>query len=126
MSLDRPAAARLLLRRAAPPAPDGTIVDVTVDSAGWEFTEIAVFRLRPGQSVAREADDRERLVLVLEGHAAVTAGDLRLRHASARATSVFDGPPAPGVLVAPGRPVELVAETDASSSSPRRPADPCG
>ena len=34
MSLDRPAAARLLLRRAAPPAPDGTIVDVTVDSAG--------------------------------------------------------------------------------------------
>ena len=54
MSLDRPAAARLLLRRAAPPAPDGTIVDVTVDSAGWEFADIAVLRLRPGQSVARD------------------------------------------------------------------------
>ncbi len=112
MSLDRPAAARLLLRRAAPPAPDGTIVDVTVDSAGWEFADIAVFRLRPGQSVAREADDRERLVLVLEGHAIVRAGDLDFGTLGTR-ESVFDGPPAPGVLVAPGRPCDLVAETDA-------------
>jgi 5-deoxy-glucuronate isomerase len=112
MSLDRSGAARGLLRRAAPPTPDGTIVAVSVTSAGWEFVDIAVHRLRPGQPLSRDADDRERLVLVLEGRAGVRAGDLDVGTLGTRA-SVFDGPPAPGVLVAPGRPVDVVAETDA-------------
>ena len=92
MSLDRPGAARQLLRRAAPPAPDGAIVDVSVGSAGWEFVDLAVHRLRPHQPLSREADDRERLVLVLEGQAAMRAGDLDFGTLGTRA-SVFDGPP---------------------------------
>ena len=80
MSLDRPAAARHLLRRAAPPAPDGAIVDVTVASAGWEYPDFGAYRLRPGRPVAREADDRERLVLVLEGRAGGPRRGPRLRH----------------------------------------------
>jgi 5-deoxy-glucuronate isomerase len=112
MSVDPGGAARALLRRAAPPAPDGTIVDISVESAGWEFVDIAVLRLRPGQPVAREADDRERLVLVLEGRAAVRAGDLDFGTLGTRA-SVFDGPPPPVVLVAPGRSVDVIAESDA-------------
>ena len=42
-------------------------------------------------------------MLVLEGHARCAAGDLDFGTLGTRA-SVFDGPPAPGVLVAPGRP----------------------
>ena len=112
MSLDRPGAARQLLRRAVPPAPDGAIVDVTVASAGWEFVDLGVYRLRPGQTLAREADDRERLLLVLEGRAPVRAGDLDFGSLGTRA-SVFDGPPPPTILVEPGRPVDVAAETDA-------------
>ena len=63
MSVDRPGAARPLLRRAAQPALDGTIIDISAASAGWDFVDIAAYRLLPGQGVRRPADDRERLVL---------------------------------------------------------------
>src|SRR5215510_12193768 len=98
MSLDRPGAARRLLRRAVPPGPDGTIVEVTVESAGWEFVDVAAVRLGAAQRLVRDADDRERLVLVLEGRASVRAGDLVFGELGTRA-SVFDGPPPPVVLV---------------------------
>src|SRR5258706_16407345 len=75
MSSDRPRAARRLLHRAAPPPPDGTIVDVDAAAAGWEYIDVTAYRLRPGQRVQRAADDRERLVLVLEGRATVRLGD---------------------------------------------------
>jgi 5-deoxy-glucuronate isomerase len=112
MSVVRRGAARPLLRRAAPPASDGTIVDVSVASAGWDFVDVAAYRLRPDQAVRRAADDRERLVLVLEGDATVSSGDLDFGTLGTR-SSVFDGPAPPVVLIAPGRPVDLVAVTPA-------------
>src|SRR5450759_4666909 len=101
-----------LHRRAAKPGPDGAIVAVDAASAGWSYLDFAAYRLRPGQPASRPADDRERLVLVLEGRAAVRAGDHDFGVVGSRET-VFDGPPPPVVLVAPGLPVEVVAETDA-------------
>jgi 5-deoxy-glucuronate isomerase len=110
MSSDRPRAARRLLHRAAPPSPDGTIVDVDAVSAGWEYIDVAAYRLRPGQRVTRTADDRERLVLVLEGAATVRVGSDDLGVLGSRA-SVFDGPPPPVVLVAPRTTIDVVAQT---------------
>ena len=112
MSLDRPGAARRLLRRAAAPDPDGLVVGVDPASAGWDYTTCHVYRLRPGQAVNRAADDQERLVLVLEGRAAVRAGDHDFGVVGSR-TTVFDGPPCPVILLEPGLPVEIVAESDA-------------
>lgn len=112
MRTDPLAAARPLLRRAAAPDPDGLIVAVDPRSAGWEYAELAVYRLRAGQRVVRAADDRERLVLVLEGHASVQAGEHEFGVVGSRET-VFDGPPAPVILVAPGQPFELTAVTTA-------------
>jgi 5-deoxy-glucuronate isomerase len=106
------AAARPLLRRAAAPNADGLIVAVDPESAGWDYTDLAVYRLQPGQCVAREADGRERLVLVLEGRADVRAGDRGFGVVGSR-TSVFDGPPPPVILVAGDRPVVVTATTDA-------------
>src|SRR5450759_4195278 len=91
MSTDRPAASRGLLHRAAAPGPDGLVVGIDPHTAGWDFTTCHVYRLRPGQSVSRAADDQERLVLVLEGRAAVRAGDHDFGMVGSRAT-VFDGP----------------------------------
>lgn len=105
-------APRDLLRRPSGPDADGRLVGVDPASAGWDYTTFDVYTLRPGQAVARAADDQERLVLVLEGHARVRAGDADFGVVGSR-TSVFDGPPPPVVLVEPGRAVEVVAESAA-------------
>ena len=112
MSTDLPGATRGLLHRAAAPGPDGLIVGIDPQSAGWDYTSCHAYRLRPGQSVDRAADDQERLVLVLEGRAAVGAGDHDFGVVGSR-TTVFDGPPCPVILLEPGLPVAIVAETDA-------------
>ena len=122
--IERPAAARHLLRRAAAPGPDGLIVAVDPASAGWEYLDFAAYRLGAGQRVAQVADNRERLVLVLEGRATVRSGD-RDFGTSARARRVFDGPPPPVILVERRSDRSmLVAATDALvaiAASARRP-----
>jgi len=117
------AAARPLLRRAAAPATDGHIGGVAAPAPGWAFISFDAYRLPPGMVVTRVADDRERLVLVLEGHATVCAGDQDLGVIGSRAT-VFDGPAPPVVLVEPGRSVEVVAETSALVAVAAAPGGP--
>ena len=120
---DRSAAARHLLRRAAAPGPDGLVCGVDPRSAGWDWTTFHVYRLEPGQRVTRAADEMERLILVLEGHAAITAGDRDLGVQGSR-DSVFDGPPPPVVLVEPGLGVEIVATTTALVGIAAAPGGP--
>ncbi len=111
-SPDRSAAARHLLRRAAAPGPDGQVCGIDPASAGWDWTTFHVYRLSPGMRVTRAADGNERLLLVLEGHAAITVGERDLGVQGSR-ESVFDGPPPPIVLVEPGLALEITATTDA-------------
>jgi len=101
-----------LLRRAARPDSDGVISHVDPASAGWDWVTATVHRLIPGQVVTRAADHQERLVLVLEGSASVSAGTLVLDRIGSR-QSVFDGPAAPVVLVAPGDAIRVEALADA-------------
>ena len=105
-------AALPLLRRASLPSTDGVIVEVAAPSGGWEYIDMGAYRLRAGQRVQRAADDRERLVLVLEGRAAVCVGSNDYGVIGSRET-VFDGPPPPVVLVAAGQPMDVVADTGA-------------
>jgi 5-deoxy-glucuronate isomerase len=123
MNDTRPAAARSLLHRSAAPRPDGRVVAVDRASAGWDFAELAVYRLQAGQRVGRPADGSERLVLVLEGGAAVRAGDHDFGRVGSRQT-VFDGPPPPVILVAPDEPVELTAATAALVAIASAPGGP--
>ncbi len=112
MSIERPGTARQLLRRAVVPGPDGLVNSVDPASAGWTYLDAAVHRLLPGARLDRDADACEKLVLVLEGRASVRAGDRDFGMVGSRA-SVFDGPPAPVILVEPGLAVQVVAETAA-------------
>jgi 5-deoxy-glucuronate isomerase len=109
---DTAEAARSLLHRAASGAPDGLVSAIDPATAGWEYLAVSTYVLQPGQSVRRAANDQERLVLQLEGRGRVTVGERDLGSIGSR-SSVFDGPPAPVVLVAPEESVELVAETAA-------------
>ena len=110
--IEHPAAARHLLRRAAAPDAAGRTVSVDAASAGWEYLDFSAHRLAAGDRIAHAADDRERLVLVLEGRAAVSSGERDFGTIGSR-TSVFDGPPPPVILLAPDRPFEVVAATGA-------------
>ena len=112
MSQEPAASANRLLRHSAAPGNDGAIVRIDPDSAGWEYLGFAAHRLAPGQCASRSADDQERLVLVLEGRASVQLGDRDLGVVGSR-TTVFDGPPPPVILAAPGQPALVEAETDA-------------
>ena len=109
---DRSAAARHLLRRAAVPGPDGLVQGMDPAAAGWDWTSFHAYELQPGQQVTRDADGQERLILVLEGYATVTAGENDFGSVGSR-DSVFDGPPPPVILLAPGLPVEVTATTRA-------------
>ncbi len=116
-------AARRLLRRAADAGPDGLVCGIDPASAGWDYVSFHVYRLAPGQVVTREPDDQERLVLLLEGYARVQAGDRDFGVAGSRMT-VFDGPPAPVVLVAPGQEILVTADTEALVGIAAAPGGP--
>jgi len=111
-----------LHRVAGPPAPeDGAIVRIAPPFGTWRYVEFAVHRLEPGARVRRSAGPHEVLVLVLEGRASVRAGTRSFGSLGSR-TSVFDGPPPPVVLVAPGTEVELIADTPALVALAAAPA----
>jgi 5-deoxy-glucuronate isomerase len=117
------ASAPHLLRRATAPDASGLVCGIDPASAGWEWVTFHAYRLEPGQPVERRADDQERLVLLLEGHARVLAGDRDFGVVGSRA-SVFEGTPAPVVLVEPGRPVSVVADTAALVAIAAAPGGP--
>jgi 5-deoxy-glucuronate isomerase len=112
-----------LLRRAAARDAAGLVSGIDPASAGWDWITFHVYRLAPGQSVDRPADDQERLVLLLEGYARMQAGGRDFGLVGSR-TSVFDGPPAPVVLVEPGLGVSVVAETAALVAIAAAPGGP--
>ncbi len=108
-----------LLRRAA--ARTGTIHDITPESAGWRYVGFAEHRLRAGQSVARPAEERERVVVALEGSISVRAGSQRWMSLGSRAT-VFDGAAPPVLLLEPDLDLEVVAEDESTVIVAEAPA----
>lgn len=118
-----PAGMRSLLRRATAPDAAGLVNAVSAAAAGWTYVELAVHRLAPGASIELPADDRERLVLVLEGRAGVSVGSAELGIVGSR-ESVFDGPPPPVVLAAPGSAVRVVADGRALVAIASAPGGP--
>jgi 5-deoxy-glucuronate isomerase len=64
-----------------------------------------------GQGIRRTGDHQECLVIVLEGHASIVVGGREMGVLGSR-ESVFDGPPPPLVLAAPGLSINVEATTD--------------
>ena len=105
---EAPSTARPLLRHAAAPSPGGAIHAIEPADAGWSFVGFAAHRLDKGATLVAPASDREHLVLVLEGRAAIRVGASHFGEVGTR-SSVFDGPPPAVILAAPGDDLELVA-----------------
>lgn len=99
-----------LKRSSHAPAPDGTVLEVTPQSAGWDHVGFRVVRLAAGQSFSGGEEGREACLVVLSGAADMEAGGQAFPGLGGRA-SVFDGPPAS--LYAPaGLPYRILALSD--------------
>jgi len=58
---------RLLVPAASAPAPDGTILSVTPESAGWEHVGFEVLALATGATAERACGERELCLVVISG-----------------------------------------------------------
>ena len=104
---------RLHLRAGPPDPATGLVHAITPEDAGWTYVGFAEHRLRSGMGLAVPADQRERVVIVLEGSATVRAGTERWSSLGSR-QSVFDGPAPPVLLVEPG--LDLAVEAEGSAT----------
>jgi len=106
-------ATRQLLRHALPRSDGGQTHALRPQDAGWQYVGFDTFALAAGGHVEVPSDGQERVVLVLEGSATVRAGGHRWSSLGSR-DSVFDGPPAPVVLLEPGLALDVQAESEAT------------
>jgi 5-deoxy-glucuronate isomerase len=93
-----------LLVRPHEPAPDGTILSVSPESAGWGYVGFEVLSLDPDRTARRGTEGKELCVVVVDGRARVSSehGEWEL----GGRLDPFSGPPAAAYLP-PGTEVEL-------------------
>jgi 5-deoxy-glucuronate isomerase len=94
-----------LLVRPSPPGPDGGILAVTPESAGWSHVGFEVLQLPTGARATRETGGREVCVVAVQGLCHVRTDDLEWRDVGGRVTP-FAGPPDAAYLP-PGTSLEL-------------------
>jgi 5-deoxy-glucuronate isomerase len=82
------------------PADNGSVLQITPESAGWGHVGFEAVTLRPGQTYQGGSADREACVVILTGRADVEAGALEARDVGGR-DSVFDDIP-PAAIYVPG------------------------
>jgi 5-deoxy-glucuronate isomerase len=86
---------------------------ISAADAGWTYVDFSEWRLGAGAGFQHAADDHERALVIVEGVVSVTAGGQRYASLGSR-SAVFEGPPAPVLLLAPGTSLEVRAETGAT------------
>jgi 5-deoxy-glucuronate isomerase len=103
-----------LHRRPKPPDPHtGQVHAISADDAGWKYVGFGDYRLGSGMGLRRPADDHEIALIVLEGAVTIRAGSTRYSSVGSR-QDVFEGPPAPVLLMEPGLELEVEAEGPAT------------
>jgi 5-deoxy-glucuronate isomerase len=98
-----------LLVRARAADPDGCVMRVTPESAGWRYVGFEVYRITPGAPLRRELAGRETCIVVLGGSCDIRseAGDWTA--VGDRATP-FDGAPS-GAYLPPGVAFEIASRS---------------
>lgn len=109
-----------LLVRPHAPAGDGTVLDITPESAGWQYVGFRVVRLAAGATYNRVEDGREACLVILTGTVSVDAGGEHFGDIGGRDT-VFDGA-ATSVYVPAGHRYTIEAATDAEIAICTAPA----
>lgn len=87
---------------------DGVRIDVTPESADWQFLSFSIVHLAAGTSHTDKRDGQETAIVPLSGAGVVEAGGQRFELSR---TSVFEQPPKI-VYVTPGEDISVVASDD--------------
>jgi 5-deoxy-glucuronate isomerase len=99
-----------LLRR--PAAAAGLVHDITPAGAGWTYVGFALWRLAPGETAAGRLDGREGILVLVEGHAGITAAGQDFGRLGDR-LSVFEKSLPHAVYAPPGSAWSATAATPA-------------
>lgn len=100
-----------LLVSPQPPDAQGTVLEVTPESAGWEYVGFRVHRLTGGQRIEASTEDRELCLVLLSGRATVSSGEHRWENIGAR-MNVFEKRPPHAVYLPDGVSYSVEAVTD--------------
>ena len=100
-----------LLVRPHAPDDDGTLLDITPESAGWKYVGFRVVQLAAGARYNHVEDGREACLVILTGTVSVDAGGEHFGDIGGRET-VFDGA-ATSVYVPAGHRYTIEAASDA-------------
>jgi 5-deoxy-glucuronate isomerase len=107
------------------PAPDGSVLEVSPQSAGWSHVGFQVVRLEAGQTHEGGSADREACLVLLTGTAGIEADELNVERAGGR-VSVFDDAPPAAVYVPAGTNYRVTATTAVELAIGTAPASPKG
>ena len=92
------------------PAADGTVLEVTPQSAGWQHVGFKVVHLQAGERHAATSADRETCLVLVAGTADISAGNQIFNDVGGRASPFEDK--APGAVYVPaGIAFEVIAKT---------------
>ena len=81
---------KLLVRPTAPRESDGQVLNVTPESAGWDYVGFAVHQLADGQAMSGGDVDKEVCLVVITGKATVNAGNATVTGGTDSATTAED------------------------------------
>ncbi|RMH48866.1 MAG: 5-deoxy-glucuronate isomerase [Alphaproteobacteria bacterium] len=88
-----------LLRR--PVGTTGKVHDITPESAGWAHVGFALYRLAPGEDATAREDDRETVLVLVEGRARIEVEGEDFGEVGGR-MDVFERTPPSAIYVPPG------------------------
>ncbi len=89
----------------------GKVHDITPESAGWRYVGFSLYRLKAGDRAAEATGDREVILVMVEGKAAVTGAGPEWGVLGDR-MDVFEKTPPHCLYLPNGSDWEAVAETD--------------
>src|SRR5205807_4784772 len=75
---------KLVVRSAATPGPDGRLVAISPESAGWKYVGFDVYRLAMGGRVEHSTAARELCVVMLSGRADIACAGQEWRDVGSR------------------------------------------
>ncbi len=101
-----------LIVKSQQPGPDGRVLDITPESAGWKYVGFSVWRLIDGQDLRLHDHARETCIVVLTGRVSVSAGGESYPDIGGRASLFEDLAPA-AVYVPAGIAAHIVATGEA-------------
>jgi 5-deoxy-glucuronate isomerase len=105
------------------PDPEGRVLEITPESAGWDHVGFTVLRLEPGQSHGGGAADREACIVILTGSARVSVDERDFGILGSR-ESVFDDVPPAAVYSPAGSSFRLTAQTAVEIAIGSAPGSP--